>query len=189
MAVSDAPLFTAKEYLALESVAETKHEFCGGRILSMAGAEPEHNLIAGNIQTELKNALDDRPCWTLGSDQRIRVDAVDEYFYPDTSATCLEPEFVEPKPRSLANPQVIVEVLSRTTERYDRGDKWSAYRTIPSLTDYVMVSSWRREIEHYQRAADGSWTSRTIAQAGRCTLSNGVVLDLARVYRLVSNLE
>lgn len=188
MVVSYAPLFTAKEYLALESVAETKHEFCGGRILSMAGAEPEHNLIAGNVQTELKNALDDRPCWTLGSDQRIRVDAVDEYFYPDTSVTCLEPEFVEPKPRSLVNPQVIVEVLSRTTERYDRGDKWSAYRTIPSLTDYVMVSSWHREIEHYQRAADGSWTSRAITQAGRCTLSNGVVLDLARVYRLAPNL-
>jgi len=187
MVASYEPVFTVKEYLALEAVAETKHEYCGGRIIAMAGGEPEHNLIAGNIQTELKNALADRSCWTLGSDQRVWVEAIGEYFYPDLSSTCLEPELVEPKPRSLANPQIIIEVLSPSTERYDRGDKWSAYQRISSLTDYVMVSSTRREIEHYRRTADGEWTLRTVTSAG-CTLTNGVVLDLTRVYRLVPKL-
>ena len=176
--------FTLEEYLALEAVADIKHEYCGGRILAMAGAEPEHNLIAGNVQTELKNALADRPCWTLGSDQRIRVEAIAEYFYPDVSATCLEPELVAPNPRSLTNPQIIIEILSPTTERYDRGDKWSAYQRITTLTDYVMVSSTRRELEHYQRTADGGWILRTLT-SGACTLTNGVVLDFAKIYRLV----
>lgn len=187
MVVSYDPVFTVKEYLALEAVAETKHEYCGGHIIAMAGAEPEHNLIAGNIQTEIKNALADRPCWTLGSDQRVWVEAVGEYFYPDLSITCVEPVFVEPKPRSLANPQIIIEVLSPSTERYDRGDKWSAYQRLASLTDYVMVSSTRRELEHYQRTADGGWILRTLTSAA-CTLANGVVLDLAKVYRLVPEL-
>jgi Uma2 family endonuclease len=187
MVVSYDPIFTIKEYLALEAAAETKHEYCGGRIIAMAGAEPEHNLIAGNIQTELKNALAERACWTLGSDQRVWVAAIGEYFYPDLSITCLEPQFVEPKPRSLANPQVIVEVLSQSTERYDRGDKWSAYQRLASLTDYVMVSSTRREIEHYQRTTDGGWILRTVTSGG-CTLTNSAVLDLASVYRLVPKL-
>lgn len=187
MVVSYEPVFTVKEYLALEAVAETKHEYCGGRIVSMAGAEPEHNLIAGNIQTELKNALADHRCWILGSDQRVWAEAIGEYFYPDLSLTCLEPKFVEPNPRSLANPQIIIEVLSPSTERYDRGDKWSAYQRIASLTDYVMVASTRREIEHYQRTADGGWMLRKVTSEG-CALTNGVVLDLARVYRLVPKL-
>lgn len=187
MVASQEALFTVREYLALEAVAEIKHEYCRGRIIAMAGAEPEHNLIAKNIQTELDNALADHSCWTLGSDQRVWVQAVGEYFYPDVSATCLEPDFVEPSPRSLANPQIIIEVLSPSTERYDRGDKWSAYQRLPSLTDYVMVSSTRREIEHYRRTADGGWMLRTITSGG-CTLANGVVLDLARVYRLVPRL-
>lgn len=184
MVASYSPVFTIKEYLALEGVAEVKHEYCGGRILAMAGAEPEHNLIAKNVQTELDNALSSRPCWTLGSDQRVLVEAIGEYFYPDLSATCLEPEFVEPSPRSLKNPQIIVEVLSPATERYDRGDKWSAYQQVASLSDYVMISSTRRAVEHYQRTSDGGWNLRTVT-AGAVTLTNGVTLELDRLYRLV----
>ena len=185
MAVTNATRFTVKEYLALEAVAETRHEFTGGQIVAMAGAELEHNQIAQNVRTELAAAFADRPCHILSSDQRVLVEAVGEYFYPDVLVTCLEPRLVEPKPRSLLNPQVIIEVLSETTERYDRGDKWSAYRTIPSLTDYVMVSSTKRELEHYQRSPDGSWTLRVLARAGVCALGNGAVLDLDKVYRLV----
>jgi len=76
-------------------------------------------------------------------------------------------------------------VLSESTERYDRGDKWLAYRTIPSLTDYVMISSTRREVEHYQRLPDGSWTLRSPQRDGESVLANGVVLNVHRLYRLV----
>ena len=111
-----ATRFTVKEYLALEAVAEIRHEFTGGQIVAMAGAEFEHNQIAQNVRSELTAALADRPCHTVGSDQRVYVEAVCEYFYPDILVTCLEPRLIDPKPRSLVNPQVIVKVLSESTE-------------------------------------------------------------------------
>ncbi len=181
--------FTAKEYLALETVAETKHEFFGGYIVAMAGAELDHNQIAQNVRAELTSALADRPCRILGSDQRVLGEVVAEYFYPDVVVTCLEPQLVEPKPRSLVNPQIIVEVLSESTERYDRTDKWLAYRTILTLTDYVMVASTKRALEHYHRLPDGSWTLRVLQGDGTITLANGVVLELRKLYRLVPTLE
>lgn len=102
--------------------------------------------------------------------------------------TCSEPQLVEPKPRSLTNPEIIVEVLSESTERRDRGEKWLAYRAIPTLTDYVLVATATRELEHYSRQADGSWSLRVVTDAGTCSLANGVVLDLAKPYRLVPGL-
>lgn len=188
MAAAHATRFTAKEYLALEAVAEIRHEFTGGQIVAMAGAELEHNLIAQNVRSELTAALGDRPCHIVGSDQRVYVEATGEYFYPDVLVTCLEPRLVEPRPRSLMNPQLIVEVLSESTERHDRGDKWLAYRTIPSLTDYVMISSIRREIEHYQRLPDSSWTLRPPQRDGESVLASGVILNVNRLYRLVPGL-
>jgi Uma2 family endonuclease len=188
MAMPYAPRFTVKEYLALEAVAETRHEYFAGMIVAMAGAEFEHNQVVQNVRAELTGALADRPCSILGADQRVFVETVGEYFYPDVVVTCLEPVLVEPKPRSLTNPQVIVEILSETTERYDRGDKWSAYRTISSLTDYVMVASTKRELDHYHRLPDGSWTLRVLKLEGVVTLGNGVVLDLSKLYRLVAGL-
>jgi Uma2 family endonuclease len=84
---------------------------------------------------------------------------------------------------------VIVEVLSPTTERKDRGDKWNAYRTITSLTDYIMVASTKRELDHYHRLPDGSWTLRVVTGEGTATLASGIVLDLASLYQLVPGLE
>jgi Uma2 family endonuclease len=184
MVVPRAARFTVAEYLALEAVAERKHEYIGGDIVAMAGAEPEHNLIAGTILGALTSALADRPCRVFPSDQRVLVEAVGEYFYPDVVVTCLEPIYVEPKPRSLANPQVIVEVLSESTERKDRGEKWLAYQALPTLTDYVMVASTQRRIEHYHRSPDGSWTLRVLQDQGTCTVA-GVTLDLHALYRLI----
>lgn len=189
MVASSLPKFSVKEYLALEGVAEQRHEFSGGQILAMAGADPAHNTIVHNLHLVIGNALADRPCQIWGSDQRVLSEAAGEYFYPDLVVACASPVFVEPRPPSLTNPQVIVEVLSETTERYDRGDKWSAYRQIPTLTDYVMVSSTKREIDHYQRTPDGSWTLRTISRDGRVTLGNGVELELGALYRRVPSLE
>lgn len=188
MAVPRASRFTAKEYLALEAVAETRHEYFGGYIVAMAGAEFEHNQIAQNVRTELTYALADRPCDIVGSDQRVLVEAVGEYFYPDVVVTRLEPTLVDPKPRSLTNPQLIVEVLSESTEQHDRGEKWVAYRSIPTLTDYVMIASTRREVEHYHRLPDGSWALRVLQRAGMTTLGNGAVLDLDALYRRVTGL-
>jgi Uma2 family endonuclease len=183
--LTNPPRFTPAEYLALEAVAETKHEYIGGDIIAMAGAEPEHNQVVQNARTILANALADRPCRITGSDQRVLVEAVGDYFYPDVVVTCGEPRYVDPKPRSLVNPEIIAEVQSGTTERRDRGEKWDSYRSIPSLTDYVLIASTKRAVDHYHRLPDGTWTLRTITQTGSCTLGNGVVLDLDALYRLV----
>jgi Uma2 family endonuclease len=151
----------------------------------MAGADIGHNTIVHNLHLALGNAVAEMPCRTLGSDQRVVVESIGEYFYPDVVVTCLEPRLVDPNPPSLANPQIVVEVLSESTERYDRGDKWSAYRHIPTLTDYLMVSSTRREVEHFQRGADGSWGSRVLAGDSSSVLANGIRLELAALYRRV----
>jgi Uma2 family endonuclease len=185
MAVPHTARFTVTEYLALEAVAEIKHEYIGGDIVAMAGAEPEHNLIAGNVRDVLAAGLKERQCRIFTSDQRVFVEAVGEYCYPDVVLTCVDPVYVDTKPRSLVNPEVIVEVLSDSTERRDRGEKWLAYQTIPTLTDYVMVASKRRRLEHYHRSPDGSWTLRILQDVGTCTLANGVTLELGPVYRLV----
>lgn len=184
VAVPTSPArFTENEYLALEAVAETRHEYVGGDIIGMAGAEIEHNQIAQNVKLVLGNALSGKPCRILGSDQRIRVEETGEYYYPDVVITCLDPQLVGPAPRSLLNPQVIVEVLSPTTEARDRGAKWIAYQTIPTLRDYVMLAADRRRFEHYQREQDGKWTL-TVLTDGACTLSSGVKMEMPALYLL-----
>lgn len=175
--------FTEREYLALEAVAEARHEYVGGDIVGMAGAELDHNQIAQNAKLVLGNALSGKPCRVLGSDQRVKVEAVTEYFYPDIVVTCLEPTLIGPPPRSLLNPQILIEVLSPTTEARDRGDKWAAYQMISTLSDYVLLASDRRRLEHYQRAQDGKWTL-TVMTAGSCVLSNAVRLELDALYLL-----
>ncbi len=180
---SRPPRFTEQEYLALEAVAETRHEYIGGDIIGMAGAELEHNQIAQNVRLTLGNALNGMPCRVLGSDQRVKVESVSEYFYPDVVVTCLDPQLVGPAPRSLVNPQLIVEVFSPSTEGNDRGFKWAAYQTIPTLADYVMLAADRPRLEHYQREQGGKWTL-TVLTEGACKLSSGVRFDLSDLYLL-----
>jgi Uma2 family endonuclease len=187
VAVASEKRFTEAEYLALEGVAESRHEFMDGDIIGMAGAELQHNLIAENVKRALGNALENQPCLVIGSDQRLKVEATHEYFYPDAMVTCLGPRLAEPAPRSLLNPQVVIEVLSPSTEARDRGRKWLAYQTISSLTDYVMLGSEMRRVEHYRRASDGSWILRAHTE-GAFTLSSGTVLELATSYKR-SNFE
>jgi Uma2 family endonuclease len=189
VAAGMATPFTEREYLALEAVAEIRHEFVGGHILAMAGAELEHNQVCTNVKTELVAALGERACRVLGSDQRVKVEATGEYFYPDVVMVCRGPMLVEPAPRSLVNPEVIVEVPSRTTERHDRGDKWVAYQQIATLTDYVLVASDRRRVEHFQRGPGDTWTQRVVPQDGPLTLSDGTQVPLGRLYRLVPGLD
>ncbi len=136
--------WTPAEYLAWERAAPDKHEFLGGEIFAMAGASFAHNKIVGNIVGELRDALRDRPCDVTPSDLRVKIPAVGLYTYPDAVVVCGEPQFEDDKLDTLLNPTVIVEVLSDSTEAYDRGKKFRYYRTIPSLRDYVLVGFFDR---------------------------------------------
>lgn len=177
--------FTEREYLALEAVAEIKHEYFDGQIVGMAGAEPEHNQIVQNLRAVLTIALATRPCRITGADQRVKCESRAEYFYPDVVVTCTEPRYSEPGPRSLVNPQLIGEVLSPSTAAHDRGPKWLAYQTIASLDDYLIIASDRRRVDHHQRSGD-AWTLRTLGAGGALTTTGGVRIEVDELYRLVS---
>lgn len=149
---------TPEEYLAYERRKEDKNEYYDGAIYAMTGASRKHNLIAGNVFAELKRQLRDRPCETYISDMRVRIPAANIYTYPDVVVACDEPRFEDAEVDTLLNPILIVEILSKSTARYDRaGSKFSDYRSIPSFAEHLLVSQDERRVEHYVRQPDGRW--------------------------------
>ena len=154
--------FSEAEYLLIERAAEYKSEFCDGEIYSMAGATRTHVLIAGNIGTLLYAQFRDRRCEAYMSDMRVKAADSAMYTYPDVVAVCGEPRFLDSRNDTLTNPQLVVEVMSPSTEDHDRGAKVRRYRQIESLTDYLLVSQDCPLIEHGTR--DGLrqhvWTLR-----------------------------
>lgn len=171
---------SAEEYLAWERQQPTKHEFFHGEVFAMAGGSPRHNALCAACCAALTAALRARGCVVLTSDQRVTMSAQGRYVYPDLSVVCgpLEIESND----VLANPTVIVEVLSGSTEQYDRGLKWEGYQRLPSLADYVLVSQREPRIEHFQRAADGSWNYRAVGAGERVTLSTGASLSVDEIF-------
>jgi Uma2 family endonuclease len=149
--------FTSEQYLALERQAEYKSEFLGGEIFAMAGASREHNLIAGNVFAALHAQLRGRPCETYASDMRVKVTASGLYTYPDVVVACGEPRFEDAHGDTLLNPTLVVEVLSTSTEAYDRGDKFADYRLLESLAEYVLIAQDRHRVERFTRQPDGQW--------------------------------
>jgi Uma2 family endonuclease len=142
---------TPEQYLALERKAPEKHEYYDGEIFAMAGASREHNLIVGNLHGELRAQLLDRPCEAYMSDMRLLVSATGLYTYPDVTAVSGEPQFEDIEVDTLLNPNVIVEVLSPSTEAHDRGRKFAHYRRLESLREYVMVAQDQVHVERYTR--------------------------------------
>lgn len=148
-----APLthFTVQEYLAFEDASETKHEYYDGRIYDMAGSMPEHARIQANLTFRLNQQLENTPCSVFSSDLRVGVEQIDLFTYPDLSIVCGELEFDSRSDVTVTNPIVLVEVLSRSTRAYDRGDKFKFYKKIPSLQEYVLVDSERAHVEVLSR--------------------------------------
>ena len=150
-------LMTPEEYLAAERKAETKSEYFGGEVFAMVGASKRHNLIAANIIRVLGNQLLERPCNVYPSDMRVKVSVTGKYTYPDVVVAC-EPElFDDAENDTLLNPVVIIEVLSASTEAYDRGKKFEQYQQIESLTEYILVAQEPYRIEQYVRQSDKEW--------------------------------
>lgn len=143
--------YTAEEYLALERKAEFKSEFVNGMIIALAGTTRRHNLIAGNVFGELRAQLRGRNCEVYMSDIRLKVDPTGLYTYPDVLVACGDIRFEDQHVDTLLNPSVIIEVLSPSTEAYDRGEKFVHYRRLESLREYVLVSQDKVRIESYVR--------------------------------------
>ena len=157
MPIQPRHLYTAEEYLALERKSETKSEFFGGEIFAMTGASRAHNLIVANIIASLHGQLRKGPCEVYPGDMRVKVEQSGLYTYPDVTVACENPEFEDGRKDTLLTPVVIFEVLSKSTESYDRGRKFEQYRMVKSLVDYLLIAQDRVHIEYYTRQSDTSW--------------------------------
>jgi Uma2 family endonuclease len=184
------PLYTAEEYLALERAADHKSEFNNGRIYAMAGASRSHVLITTNVVGGLVPRLRGQGCRTYSADMRVLIGPTGSYAYPDVAVVCGDAEFVDDGHQDvLTNPTLIVEVLSPSTEGYDRGAKFAHYRRLPSLREYVLIAQDRVSVERFARRGD-EWVIRPTDELTDLgdTLhleSVGCDLPLAEVYDLV----
>lgn len=147
---------TPEEYLAFERQAEYKNEYIDGEVFAMTGASRRHNIIAANITGELHRQLKGRPCEAYVSEMRVRIPRRG-YLYPDIVVVCDEPQLEDDHFDTLLNPSVVIEILSESTERYDRGKKFSFYQTIKSLAEYLLIAQDESKIEQYVRQPDGRW--------------------------------
>ncbi|MBA3439194.1 MAG: Uma2 family endonuclease [Pyrinomonadaceae bacterium] len=178
--------YSPQEYLAFERASEIKHEYVSGLILAMSGASRAHNRIAGNVFRELDNKLRVKgECEPFISDMRVRTTPSD-YTYPDVVVVG-EAEFEDAEVDTLLNPTVIVEVLSKSTEKRDRVEKFADYRGIPSLKEYILISQDRLHVEHYVRGANLEWTLTDMNKPGGKVViaSLGCELFLKDVYERV----
>ena len=150
------PSLTAEEYLAIERDSEERHEFFNGEMFEMGGASEPHNLIVSNICRELGNQLKETPCRAYVNDMRVKVDESGLYTYPDFVVVCEPPRFEDEVLDTLLNPLVIGEVLSKSTENYDRGKKFEHYRKIPTLKECLLIAQDEMHVEHFVRQDDGS---------------------------------
>jgi Uma2 family endonuclease len=148
---------TAAEYLLAERASSTRNVFYRGEIYAMAGASREHSRIALNLGSALNQLFLQRPCEAFVSDMRVKNGRTGSYFYPDVVATCKELKFDDDKKDTLINPQVIIEVLSKTTEKFDRGLKFEDYQRLESLKEYVLVSQDRLHVERFTRQTESTW--------------------------------
>ena len=182
-------LLTPEEYLAVERKSEIKHEYFGGEMFAMVGASKRHNLITANIIRILGNQLLDRPCNVYPSDMRVKVSATGKYTYPDVVVACEEEKFDDAENDTLLNPVVVIEVLSESTEAYDRGQKFKQYQHINSLTEYLLVAQDPYRVEQYVRQSNNEWRYFEYHSAENILRINviGCELTLKDVYAKVES--
>jgi Uma2 family endonuclease len=184
MDVQTKPHLTPEEYLAIERRSEIRSEYLDGEMFAMTGGSRNHNLIVLNIGRELSLQLKKRPCEVYASDQRVRVPATGLYTYPDVVVVCDEPQFEDEELETLLNPTLLIEVLSRTTEACDRGKKFEHYQTIPSLSEYLLVSQDSFRVEQYLRQENNRWLFTAVTGFERTIALPSIQCDLllAEVY-------
>jgi Uma2 family endonuclease len=182
MSVQLQPRLTPREYLDLEEQAEYKSEYYQGEIFAMSGGSPNHALIAANLIATLQSQLKGTGCRVFTGDLRVHIPASELYTYPDVTVVCGKLELTGDRQDNLANPILIVEVLSPSTESYDRGQKFSLYRSIPSLREYVLVSQDRISIEIFHKNDAGIWELHLPEEGNVILASVGCRIQLDDVY-------
>jgi Uma2 family endonuclease len=179
------PHLTFEDWLEAERASlEGRSEYIDGEVFAMTGASAAHNAIVMNIGSALHTQMKGRPCQVYANDMKVRVRTSNTGAYPDLVAFCAEHEFQDNRRDILLNPSLIVEVLSGSTEAYDRGDKFALYRQIPSLREYLLVSQHQVAVDLYTRGEDGRWTLTDFSDLNDSIhlASVDCTLDLAEVY-------
>lgn len=157
MQATEQRYYTPEEYLELEETAEYKSEYINGQIIPMAGGSTNHNRIAGNFYAALNFAFKQQNYEVFMGDVRLWIPQKRIYTYPDVMIVAGEPDYFNNRTDTILNPQVIVEVLSKSTKGYDREDKFEAYRTIPTFQEYILISQTRMYIEHFSKTGNKRW--------------------------------
>ena len=166
MTAQPAPRLSFDDWLAIERAAsDQRSEFVAGEVFAMTGATEGHNLIVANVIRELGNAFKGKPCRVYPSDLKVRIEADDVGTYPDVMVICGERAFYDDRRDIVTNPTLIVEVLSDASEAYDRGDKFTHYRTLASLGAYLLLAQDRVQAELFVRQPDGSWNLTAFTDA------------------------
>jgi Uma2 family endonuclease len=171
--------YTYADYLTLEASSNVKHEFLGGQIYAMAGGTPEHAALAAAVIGLLFEQLRGGGCRAYDADLRVRTPS-GLATYPDVTVVCGPTERHAEDPQAVTNPDVIIEVLSRSTEEYDRGDKFEHYKSLPSLRQYVLISHRDQSVEVWTR--DDEWKSATIREGDSAELVIGARLDVRELF-------
>ena len=181
------PAITAEQYLQLERVSEMRHEFFDGLMYAMAGESPDHSTICFNLASIIGSQVRDKPCRGFSPNMKVRAGIGGLYAYPDLMIVCgEEAKFHDEHGDVLLNPTVIFEVLSPSTEKYDRGEKFRRYRTqIETLQDYVLVSQDQMRVEHHHRDADGTWNQTEISVPDGILMLDSIecTVSLTEIYR------
>jgi Uma2 family endonuclease len=190
MSTAEKRRLTPAEYLALEVASQGRHEFYAGEMFAMSGGSYWHNLVKDNLAHAVRNRLAGRGCTVLTSDQRVKVDATGLYTYPDVVVFCGKPVFEDGIHYSAVNPLVLAEVLSDSTEKYDRGVKFGHYRQLPSVQEFLVLAQDRVSVERYRRqtAGDpGSWLLTAVSDsAGTVDFESlGIAVPVAEIYASV----
>lgn len=183
--------YSPQQYLAIDRQADFKNEYLNGEIFAMTGASRRHNLITSNVNSSLNSQLKGRQCEVYVSDMRVKVSPTGLYTYPDVVVACGSPIFEDDEVDTLTNPTLIIEVLSASTEGYDRGDKFGHYRKLDSLSEYILISQDKSNVEHYVRRPDNQWllSEANDLQATIDLPSIKCTLTLADVYDKVELAE
>jgi Uma2 family endonuclease len=184
MSAQAQPRLTPEQYLELERAAEFRHEYYNGRMYAMPGGTFPHVVVIGNLSRELGNALKKRPCVVATSDLRVRVSANGLYTYSDIAVVCGPPKLLDGHKDTLLNPILIAEVLSPSTEAYDRGFKFAQYRTLESLQEYALVSQTEPRVEVFRRQSSGDWLlSEAVGLEAVCRFESvNSIVALSEIY-------
>lgn len=185
--------FTFEEYLVKEAAAEYKSEYHGGKIVAMAGGSFDHNTIGQNAGTAISNQLKakKKKCRVANSDQKIFIESYDKGIYPDVSVICDKPNFHNNRKDVITNPILVVEVLSPSTENYDRGKKFTQYRSLPSFKEYVLITQGEAKVESWYKQEENVWRISN-AKGLDSTIqlySLGIEITLADIYYLIDFTE